>query len=174
MIFRICQPLRLVRLLLPIVKTTDTAKQSFTTAHNRRTAEKLLKSIGHVHRGEGGRNAEPSNVANVGRAVRPDGPGAQTRRCSWRRRNLRSAPTSTSRSLRRVAAGFQLSISGRIWVSTEGRQVDAHEPGDDRFLDSVRPVSEINAGIATSREAFEREAEPLLQQIATEQLEIVR
>jgi hypothetical protein len=30
-------------------------------------------------------------------------------------------PTSTSRLLRCVVAGFQVSISGRIWVSTEVR-----------------------------------------------------
>ena len=40
------------------------------------------------------------------------------RRCSWPRGNRRSSPASTSRLLR-VVAGFQVSISGRFWVSTE-------------------------------------------------------
>jgi hypothetical protein len=40
------------------------------------------------------------------------------RRCSCRRQNLRSVPTSTSRSLLGMA-GFQLSINGRFCVSTE-------------------------------------------------------
>jgi hypothetical protein len=42
------------------------------------------------------------------------------RRCSWRRRNRGSLPSSTSRPLR-VAAGLQVSITGRFWVSTEDR-----------------------------------------------------
>ena len=33
---------------------------------------------------------------------------------------MRSSPASTSRSLRGVVAGFQVSINGRFWVSTEG------------------------------------------------------
>jgi hypothetical protein len=40
------------------------------------------------------------------------------RRCSWQRENMRSSPASTSRLLG-VVAGFQVSISGRFWVSAE-------------------------------------------------------
>ena len=53
------------------------------------------------------------------------------RRCSWRRRNMRSSPASTSRLLR-VVAGFQVSISGRFWVSTEPHAKPALRPTDQR------------------------------------------
>src|SRR5262245_38935471 len=55
------------------------------------------------------------------RAVRVRGFAAAwsgPRRCSCRRRNLRSVAASTSRPLSRMA-GFQLSINGRFWMSTE-------------------------------------------------------
>ena len=41
------------------------------------------------------------------------------RRCSCLRRNICSSPASTSRPSA-VVAGFQVSINGRFWVSTEG------------------------------------------------------
>lgn len=43
------------------------------------------------------------------------------RRCSSGRRNSRSSPVSPPRSLRLVVAGFDVCISGRIWVSIEER-----------------------------------------------------
>src|SRR2546425_654054 len=51
-------------------------------------------------------------------------------RAGWPRANLRSSPASTSRLLR-VVAGFQVSINGRFWVSTEGsdRQAETANEG---------------------------------------------
>ena len=70
----------------------------------------------------GGRRSPPRCAAATSPAAPAPGLAAvcrRSRRCSCRRRTISSPPASTSRRAT-VMAGFQVSINGRFWVSTEG------------------------------------------------------